>query len=124
MSDAKARLRQRYGALLAALDASPAMQPFAHELRILLDPRPKQARLDAAIEQYIGRLTVASTRDQTSAFAGRLAAVLPRTSLERVPCDKVLRERLTAYHEKKRNFAAAIPHEGCELTYRSTIAST
>jgi hypothetical protein len=124
MSDAKERLQRAFPELLAALEASPAMRPYLHSLRVLLDPRTLQERVDAAIEEHIGRLTALSTRAQTGALAGRLAKVLTLTSLEYVPCDKVLRDRLIAYHATKRNSGAEIPHRQVGGPYASTIGST
>ena len=126
MSDAKARLQARYGALLAALGSTlpsmDAMEPFLRDLRILLDPRTHEERIDAAIEEHVGAITQLSTRAQTGALRCRLEQRIEQTSLEAVPCDAVLRARLTAMHEK-RSLRGQVPHEAARVTYRSTIES-
>src|SRR5690348_12427682 len=106
---AKDRLQQHFPQLLAALEASTAMQPFAWDLRCALDPRTHEERIDAAIADHVGAITQLSTRSQTGALRRRLELRLTQTSLEAVPCDAVLRDRLTRLYEK-RNLARQVPH--------------
>lgn len=124
---AKDRPQIAFPELLAALQSTApsmeAMRPFAHALRVLCDPRRHEERIDAAIEEHVGAIVQLSTRTQTGALRGRLELRIEQTSLSEVPCDAVLRARLTAIHEK-RSLASQVPHSTETLIYRSTIAST
>ena len=96
MKPAEHRLRERFPALLEALQGSPAMRPFAHDLRVLLDPYTKAQRITAAVQQHIGALTHLSSRDITSALERRLARFLEQTSLEAPPSLPAIRSRVRA----------------------------
>ena len=124
---AKDRLQDAFPALLAALESTApsieAMAPFRRDLRLLCDPQVHEERIDAAIDAHVGAITQLSTRAQTGALRRRLELKIEQTSLEAIPCDAVLRDRLTALHEK-RNLACQVPHSPQTLIYRSTIESS
>lgn len=122
--DAAERLRKRYSALLAALEASPDMEPFAHDLRILLDPRTKSERIEAAVREHIGALQHLSSEYITSSLERRIAARLEQTSLESVPSLPAIRGYVGAYLQKDERTPPGLSHSSCGLAHASTIGST
>lgn len=113
-----------YGAFLRALEASPAMRPYAYGLRLLTDPRTHEERITAAVEQHLGAYRHLPLRQITSALQKRIAWKLHETSLAEPPCDKAIRERVRAILQRNGTCTPETPHALSAFPQASTIAST
>jgi hypothetical protein len=116
------RLREQRAAFLAAVDAAPAVRPYAHLLRDMVDARPRTAKIAEAILARLGGISMTLPTSQVVYIVRcKLERDLPALPLAAVPCDVVIRWHVRERIEKSLNLGGQVsPMVGALLSNGST----
>lgn len=106
-------LRQQREAFLGALKHSPGMQPYAHLLRDLVDPRPRAEKIRESVIGAIRAIPLTlEIREIVSAVRKRIVRDLFLLPLSEVPCDALIRRYVA---EARRNSGTQMQNLGDEV---------
>lgn len=107
------------------LASSTAMQPYAHLLRDLADPRPATEKIHESIARCaVTPSRLHTARQRVGVVLNKLATSLPSLPLRGIPDRETVRRHLERLDKEKSESGGTFPHRPGISTYASTLAST